>query len=99
MNFDGTGTSLHPQTISLLSGARLGRGRELPGPSSYFRKDLKISFALLNYRNVVGETRSEDGVSRKVWRHCCAGPVELEWKGRWAGWRNHGDRQFLLSGD
>ena len=68
MNFDGAGTSLYPQTIAIVSGTRLGRWREFPDPSSYFRQDLNLRFALLNQRKVVRETRSEDGVSGGMWR-------------------------------
>lgn len=68
MNFDGAGTSLYPQTIAIVSGTRFGRWREFPDPSSYFRQDLNLRFALLNQRKVVRETRSEDGVSGGMWR-------------------------------
>ena len=70
MNFDGAGTSLYPQTIATVSGTRLGRWRELPDPSSYFRHDLNLRF-VLNQRKVVGETRSEDGVWRDVEASLC----------------------------
>lgn len=99
LNFDGDGTILYPQTIAIVSGTRLGRWKELPDPSSCFRQDLNLRFALLNQRKVVRETRSEDGVSGDMWRLHCAGPVELEWMGRWAWCKNHGDKQFLLSGN
>lgn len=70
LNFDGAGTSLYPQTIATVSGTRLGRWRELPDPSSYFRQDLNLRF-VLNQRKVVGETRSEDGVWRDVEASLC----------------------------
>lgn len=90
-------TSLYPQTIAIVFGNKAWQVESFHIPP-HTRAGSELKVCCLGLRGRWLE-RPEGGWG--VWRHggFAAGLIELEWMGRWAWCRNHGGKQFILSGN